>query len=348
MRYFLLFCVFACTSYLAKAQIFTTTKSGNFTASSTWVLNSIPPNSTSTNPGSCNCQIIVSSGHTLTLDQNFSITGANFVLDGTNSVLTFSNNVIMTMVGTNSSINVKSGAKITKGNNSNTIILGGVTIFDGKNTKVNTTTGGLVLGPASASASRAGGPQFINSVLPVKLSEFKATSNGSKVILNWTTEQERNSGFYQVERSNDGKSFSTIAIVSASGNSDIQLKYSYIDNTPLAGENYYRLKIVDQDAKFEFSPIKSINIDLNSSALSTSPNPASTVLNITVNEQSIKDYQLKLINRTGQILFSRKYSGNVGRISIPVSSFPGGSYFVELIDTKGMRVTKSVVIVRDR
>jgi hypothetical protein len=348
MKQFLLICLLACSFFLSTAQTYTTVQSGNFSSASTWSLGSIPPTITATTTAPCNCEIIVSNGHSLKISSTMTISNANFVLNGTNSELTFSNNQTLTITGTNSSINVKSGARIVKGNNNNTITLGGEPIYDGQTTKVNSTTGGTVNGPASASASRAGGPQFINSTLPVKLTEFKVTDNSGKAVLNWTTDQEINSEYYQIERSSDGKSFGTIGVTLAAGNSTAQLKYSYVDNTPLDGENYYRLKIVDIDAKFEYSPIKNINITAAVLALTAAPNPASNTLNITFSQSSRKDYQLKLINRVGQVVYSQRYSGTTGKISIPVTSFPEGTYFVEATDTGGARFTKSVLILRNR
>lgn len=353
MRYFLLvFVLNLLNGFAYSQQTYTTVQSGNFTLASTWSLGSIPPRESTTTPpppgNPCDCDIIISAGHTLTINANMTLTNANFVLDGTNSVLTFGNNIDLTMLGTNSSINVKSGARIQRANSQNNILLGGATIYDGGSTKVNSTTNGLVNGPASASAARAGGPQFINSTLPVKLSEFKVSEASGKVFLAWTTDQEINSEFYQIERSIDGKSFHAIAIVAASGNSNVQLKYSFIDETPIRGANYYRLKIVDLDAAFEYSTIKSISIAASNAALTAGPNPATSTLNIVLSQPSQKDFQLKLINRSGQVVYNGKYSAATTRISLQVNSFPEGSYFIEVTDGSGARSTKNVLILRGK
>jgi hypothetical protein len=349
MRYFLLVCLLTGGAFISNAQTFTTVRSGNFSTSSTWSLNSIPPTETPGGPQTpCNCEIVVSAGHSLKISGNMSIRNANFVLIGTNSVLTFDNNVDLTILGTNSSIDVRSGARIIKGNNNNNILLGGQTIYDGQTTKVNSTVGGTVNGPASASASRVGGPQFLNHTLPVKLSEFKVIGNSGKVLLSWTTEQEVNSEYYQIERSDDGKSFHTIAIVSASGNSSVQLKYSYTDNDPLNGQNYYRLKIVDVDGKFEYSPVKNVNSAFSNSVLGVAPNPVSSMLNIAFSNPSKKDYQVNLVNRTGQIVYSQKFSGSLGKVNFQTANFPEGSYFIEVIDASGSRFTKNILILRNK
>ena len=64
---------------------------------------------------------------------------------------------------------------------------------------------------------------------------------------------ELNSKQFEPERSTDGVSFRKIAVVPAAGNSDSRLDYSYLDRSPLAEYNYYRLKTVDIDGNFKFS-----------------------------------------------------------------------------------------------
>ena len=89
-----------------------------------------------------------------------------------------------------------------------------------------------------------------NSILPVELSSFTASENAGKSQLEWTTLTETNNRGFQVERSANGSEWMKIGFVfskASEGNSTQKLQYSYTDNNPLHGDNYYRLKQYDLD-----------------------------------------------------------------------------------------------------
>ncbi len=98
--------------------------------------------------------------------------------------------------------------------------------------------------------------------LPVVLSQFTATKKQDVVQLQWKTDQEQNSREFIIERSADGNNYSAIGAVAAVGNSNSAQYYSFTDNVPQKGNNYYRLKFVDNDDKFNYSLIRTINFSL--------------------------------------------------------------------------------------
>ena len=90
--------------------------------------------------------------------------------------------------------------------------------------------------------------------LPVTFLSFNAKKlTETAAVLNWKTSQEQNSSYFQVERSNDALHYFNIGRVAASGNSTTAIDYYFTDTKPAAGINYYRLKQVDIDGKFEYS-----------------------------------------------------------------------------------------------
>lgn len=91
-------------------------------------------------------------------------------------------------------------------------------------------------------------------VLPVEISLFTGKHVYETNVLRWTTESERNSMNFELQRSNDGKNWETINTSIAGGNSSITLNYSYVDlNYPLS-VNYYRLKQNDIDGVSNIHP----------------------------------------------------------------------------------------------
>ena len=88
-----------------------------------------------------------------------------------------------------------------------------------------------------------------NVVLPIELLDFQAIKKEKTAQLSWHTASERNVSHFDIERSNDGKTFTKIGEQKAVGGLDLAY-YNAFDNTPQYGINYYRLKIVDNEKLF--------------------------------------------------------------------------------------------------
>lgn len=138
-------------------------------------------------------------------------------------------------------------------------------------------------------------------VLPVKILEFNCYKIKENVQLNWKVTDEVNLKHYQVERSSDGKSFENIGTVIAYGSKE----YQYTDSRPLTGLNYYRIRLVDADNKYDYTVIKSVNFGRESD-LTIYPNPTTgfiklssggIIQNITVLDQKgLEVYVLNNVN----------------------------------------------------
>ncbi len=139
----------------------------------------------------------------------------------------------------------------------------------------------------------------IINTLPVELSSFDAAQRSNTVELNWTTLSETNSAYFLVERSEDGKIWTTISTEILTGeDSQIKKDYFYIDNNPNS-KNYYRLKQVDVDGRYSYSDIEEVS--LKKSPLVVAPNPTQDKIRIDGAGQW-SFYQI--INRKGQVVLS--------------------------------------------
>ena len=94
--------------------------------------------------------------------------------------------------------------------------------------------------------------------LPIILISFEAIKKNNKVLLQWSTSNEINANKYIVARSVDGINYSGIGTISAN-NSIGTNQYSLTDVQPKTGLNFYRLKMIDKDASFRYSPVRKIN-----------------------------------------------------------------------------------------
>ena len=169
---------------------------------------------------------------------------------------------------------------------------GAVTLSDLENAS-NYLTQGTELDPISTTFF-----SNITSGLPVELVQFEVfpEQNGS-ILLKWTTATEINNEKFIVERSIDGRSFESIGKVAGKGNSIELVSYSFEDKNPISGYNYYRLKQIDFDGAYEYSPIITIQV-LKERSIFFYPNPADEFLFIKGIEIENAFYEIRSLTGT--------------------------------------------------
>ncbi len=118
----------------------------------------------------------------------------------------------------------------------------------------NVVSGGLSNARVWITLARVG-----NTSLPVRLVSFTGQQLEGQVQLKWQSSSEENTSHFEVERSADGKNFSQLLTKKAQGNSTTLVSYNAIDNSPLGGTSYYRLKMVDLDGTFEYSKLVAVS-----------------------------------------------------------------------------------------
>ena len=174
--------------------------------------------------------------------------------------------------------------------------------------------GNLVIADYSNSVIR----KITQGVLAVNLLSFTASKSGHNTILNWQTAVEENNKYFSIERSGDSRIYSTIGIVKSNGNEKQTNNYSLIDNSPLHGINYYRLRQVNSDGNYVYSNVVYVDFSLLT-GLKLYPNPAKdyvTVYGLSPNSKNT----LLLINSTGGILsinevYASSYNLNIKQLS---------------------------------
>lgn len=169
---------------------------------------------------------------------------------------------------------------------------------------------------------------FSSGTLPVKLNSFSAIIQNKNTLLQWQTSDEQNVAKFNLQRSLDGISFTTIGTVNSTGNSTITKNYSYTDyslNSITSKAIYYRLQIVDIDTKTTYSKIEIVKA-LTSLVIQVSPNPASdNIMVSSINNTKM----LSVVNIKGQILKTISLNGSFNQIKIDVKELPAGIYFIK-------------------
>ena len=180
----------------------------------------------------------------------------------------------------------------------------------------------------------------VAETFPLKLLTFTARKQDKSNLLNWTTANEINVDHFDIERSGNSREFSKIGSVKAGINN-----YSYTDNNPTTTPNpiaigtkpqtiFYRLKMIDKDGQFTYSPVRKLN---NSETFSVSiyPNPAKDNLQIQIDSYKKTAMQLQVLSMDGKVILSNSVTVAEGSIlqSINITALVNGSYFLKAITT---------------
>ncbi len=181
-----------------------------------------------------------------------------------------------------------------------------------------------------------GGGTGNDQTLPIKLLNFTAIKEGSKNLLQWTTEQEVNSSYFEVERSGDGVNYKAIGQVNGTVNSSVAKNYSLVDAKPVNGMNYYRLKMMDKDGEFSYSLVRTIN-EAVSFVASIYPNPVQNNLNLSFSSDKAMEVQVEVVDNEGKVVATQEMGVAAG-VSIQgmnVGGLSSGVYYVRVVGSEG-------------
>ncbi len=182
-----------------------------------------------------------------------------------------------------------------------------------------------------------GSPGTGQSQGPILLS-FTAALSGERGLLQWSTGDEVNTARFVIEKSPDGVSFSPLDSVTAL-NGDTVNSYHYADNGLLQGINYYRLKIIDSTGRYNYSYIRTIDLEAPGPIIHVYPNPFhSGELHIT---SSSPYHSIGLADASGRILLQMPATGN--SLTLTPGPLAKGVYFV-IIDTEAGRKVKKLLV----
>lgn len=195
---------------------------------------------------------------------------------------------------------------------------------------------GFVFGPATTTADPLGTGLIVfteSTTLPVQLVLFLATKNDDgSVKVSWATSQEQNSDYYDVERSGDQASWSSIGTVKAKGYASTTTNYFLNDQSPLNGIGYYRLKMVDLDGKFVYSKTVTVTTENTSVPLVVYSNPFSDQIRLKINLSKPQNLMMTVSDMQGKTYITQSYQAQSGdnmvNIVPPVTS--SGMYILRI------------------
>ena len=168
------------------------------------------------------------------------------------------------------------------------------------------------------------------SPLPVELVNFTAERRDDAGLLRWATASEKNSAYFAVESSPNGRDFRELGQVQAQGTSSQAHEYQFVDAqlTRYGVKTvYYRLRQVDQDGTVAYSPVRTLSLPTvtGPAQLLAYPNPAhDKVQVILTNATTIAP--LELFDAVGRLVRSQPVSASEIEMALPLSGLPAGVY----------------------
>ncbi len=182
---------------------------------------------------------------------------------------------------------------------------------------------------------------------PINLGSFSANvKDCSGVEINWTTYSETNVDKIEVQKSYDGKIYETIAAQKSKGNATMKSNYSVLDGAPLkSGKVYYRLKTIDLDGSTSYSRIIPVTVNCDGkSDMTVYPNPTHGPASVQFSGfKAGSTLQVALLNAQGQVLKTITMDPDE-RNSLDLTDYPGGVYFLKVLDDQNTLRTKIIKV----
>jgi len=173
--------------------------------------------------------------------------------------------------------------------------------------------------------------------VPVELTSFTASANASGVVLSWTTASEINNHGFEIERSQDDKTFYRIGFVKGTGTTTEIQSYSFVDDIEYSGVKtyYYRLRQVDFDGRSQYSDVVTVDFDVPKDFVLSQnyPNPFNPSTKITYALPTQSPVVIKVYDLTGQeviTLVDEVKEAGTYEINFDALNFSSGVYIYQM------------------
>lgn len=190
----------------------------------------------------------------------------------------------------------------------------------------------------------------LTGVVDVEWLGFEGSLRGDAVHLAWQTANEYRSQHFIVERSDDAVHFEPIGRVAAAGRSSEEQTYTFDDNSPLVGRNYYRISEVNLEGQTDtHADIVTVTVagEPGVALLRCFPNPASTAVSVRVQLPHDAPASAALLDLAGRLLRSWDLSASAGvqEQTFSLADIAAGSYLLR-VQQGGLSAFRKVVVQR--
>ena len=184
---------------------------------------------------------------------------------------------------------------------------------------------------------------------PVTITSIAANRNSDKSIaVSWKVENETNIQLYTVERSEDGRNFTGILTAAPVANNGGSASYARNDISPLAMDNFYRIKALSVGGQIQYSPIVKVAPLKSIRSITVYPNPVSgKTIQIHMTDAVAGTYSLQLTNKLGQVVYNGTIQVNTGSmvksVALP-NEIASGNYQLNITEPDGTKNILTLMI----
>jgi hypothetical protein len=193
------------------------------------------------------------------------------------------------------------------------------------------TTGNATSGTITSNTVSNFSPFTLGSInknsdpLPITLTDFSVECLNNGPLIKWTTLSESNNNYFEIEQSVDAVHWNAINQTPGAGNSTTEKNYTYIGEYTSNTDYFYRLKSVDFDGTFHYSPLaflKSCSDQYTEFTLY--PTPSKGIINLKYSGKIDNVEKMEIYNLLGEKIFSNNGFSN----TIDLTGQPNGPYYI--------------------
>lgn len=188
-----------------------------------------------------------------------------------------------------------------------------------------------------------GAYEYVGSILPVKLTAIFATKVKNDVQVGWSTATEINSSSFNIERSVDGITFIKAGTTLSNNNINGSV-YSFRDLNavllPNSGILYYRLKMIDMDGSFSYSPVVIVKLgNQQTPTLEALRNPFAGAAMLKLYVDRTQPVKMSIADLQGKVLIteSRTFAAGVHLVSVENSDQLASGMYIAIVEVDGVR-----------
>ena len=174
---------------------------------------------------------------------------------------------------------------------------------------------------------------FMPTALPLNSITANASIRNKVATISWSTVGEKQVASYQVEKSTDGKLFTSVRCITAKNTANAG--YSTTDNSVTA-TTYYRIKVLSYTGAISYSNVVKLSADNLLSTCSIYPNPlkGSNVINISLANVNAGKYTVSVFSALGVKVSEHTISHEgVGTHAISINNtLAAGVYTVTIVE----------------
>ena len=183
----------------------------------------------------------------------------------------------------------------------------------------------------------------VGVITPVKFGNIAANQANNLVKLNWNIETETNTNSYIIERSANSDIYKQVGSL----NANKAASYTWMDNTPSLGLNYYRIVALDNNGTKQYSSIVKINLGKSKAELNVYPNPVKGgQLNVAITGINKGSYTANIYNTAGALVYTTSVVSESTSLSKTItlpSIVKTGNYSLEIVGGGYKKVTSILV-----